>query len=118
MSRQTSIKTYEEMEASGILGDRKWEIYKILFRYGPLTRSQVFKHIPQNRNPHSSARLTELRDMGVIFEVDEVKCPITGKTVILWDVTKEMPRKLKKKIKCSHCDGRGHFVQQEEQHGY
>lgn len=43
-----------------------------------------------------SGRMSELRDMGVLQELGTVECQYTGNTVILWDVTTDLPRKLDK----------------------
>lgn len=43
-------------------------------------------------------RLSELRDRGVVKELGEVKCPISGHQVILWDVTKDLPANPPRKV--------------------
>ena len=39
----------------------------------------------------SRARFTELRELGVIYEVRNRKCTITGRTSIEWDLTDRLP---------------------------
>jgi len=40
-------------------------------------------------------RLSELRNLGVIYEKKERKCKITGRNVIEWDLTDKLPINLK-----------------------
>lgn len=56
-------------------------------------------------------RLTELRNYGVIQEVGKAYDVHTGMLVILWDVTPNLPNKIKpkEKIPCVSCDGLGYF---------
>lgn len=51
-------------------------------------------------SPHGSgSRFTEMRDKGIIEEVGTRKCSITNKEVILYDVTDQLPKKLKANVK-------------------
>lgn len=99
MIRQTSIEVYREIEASGILSHRRWEVYSALYKNGPLTRNEIapFVNIP-GYHSNISARLTELREMGIVMEVGEKLCSMTGNSIILWDVTDQLPRKLRQRI--------------------
>lgn len=118
MTRQTSAVAYHEIQANGLLSKRRWEVYDILYRHGPLSCAQIIKiHRKENGNILSttgslSTRLSELRDSEVVQEVSEnFVCPITNHTVILWDVTKSLPKKLEKKRpkqKCLFCKGTGY----------
>ena len=47
----------------------------------------------------SRARFTELRELGVIYEVRNRKCTITGRTSIEWDLTDRLPINVKKNNK-------------------
>ena len=44
----------------------------------------------------SRARFTELRELGVIYEVGVKKCSITNRNVIEWDLTDNLPFELEK----------------------
>lgn len=115
MIRQTSIETYRKIEAEGLLSKKRFEIYKAIFTFGPVTRSEIAELISHKGYAGNvSARLTELRDMSVVEEVGERVCTITNQKVILWDVNKNIPLKLNKstKIKCQHCKGKGYFEQE------
>lgn len=104
MTRQTSIDAYQEILSNGLLSDRRFEIYKILYKTGPMTANEISEYM-RGRNyakgSNAHARLCELRELGVVKEVAEVKCSITGMTVIQWDVTDSLPKKLEKKAESS-----------------
>jgi hypothetical protein len=63
-------------------------VYAWLYQHGPATGGQI----DQALTKHAHKRLPELRDQGVIEELREVECPVTGHNVILWDVTSELPK--------------------------
>lgn len=93
----------------------------MLFRHGPLTANEVFVVLHReskgsiNAASNSAARFSELRDLGVVYEVATRSCSVTGMTVIQWDVTDRLPKKVTKKttekIKCSYCKGKGYVEQ-------
>lgn len=116
MARRTSIEIYHKIESNGLLSKKRWEIYRILFKHGPLTSNEVFQFSDAKGFDHrhnTNARMSELRTMGVAEEVGEKICTVTGVNVLLWDVTDKLPRKImkSKKIKCPHCKGKG-FLEQ------
>jgi len=99
MIRRNSIEAYREIQLNGLLSARRFEIYNYLFYSGPATATEI-SHGLQERNTNNAnvrARLNELRDMGVVYEVQNVNCPYTGMTVIQWDVTDKLPKKLDRK---------------------
>jgi hypothetical protein len=96
MTRKTSIEAYHEIKASGLLSKRRFEVYDALFHYGPMTQMETFvklKHLSQHT---VTPRFAELRKMGVIEEVGERACTVTGINVIAWDVTSSLPTQLPK----------------------
>lgn len=102
MARQTSVEAYRYVQDSGVLGQRQFEVYDVLYRFGPLTANEAFNIIAKekrrpNFDSNTRARFTELREMGAIVEVGERVCSVTGMTVILWDVTDRIPVKPEKK---------------------
>lgn len=101
MKRQTSIEAYHQIKAEGLLSERRLQVYQILYKYGPVTAAQVVE-IARNKMKVSNSgnfatRLSELRRMGVAFEVKTGPCPLTGRNVIHWDVNGELPAPLVKK---------------------
>ena len=105
MTRQTSMDAYRKIKSEGLLSKRRLEVYETLFHFGPMTANETFEKLykkdigPKNAASNSAARFSELRDMGVIQEIGERKCSVTGMNVISWDVTSWLPTKIKKPSK-------------------
>jgi hypothetical protein len=102
MTRETSIEAYMKIKESGLLSERRWEVYNVVYNNGPLTSAEAFRILnagrPIKNITQSRARFTELRDMGVFKEVGEKFCSITGHKVILWDVTSKLPIEISKPL--------------------
>ena len=101
MIRETSIAVYHEIEATGLLSRKRSEVLKIIAENGPLTGAQVSRLHGQIHGTNTVSetvrnRITELCDYGVVEEKDKGPCPITGREVIIWDLTGNMPVKPKK----------------------
>lgn len=119
--RRTSIEAYNTIKENGLLSKRRWEVYEVLFNYGPLTGGEIGRKMASYRSAVSTAdrnihaRLTELRNFGVVYEVGERDCRVTGMSVIEWDVTEALPVKFEKptRIKCPHCKGKGYISEQQ-----
>lgn len=98
MARQTSVEAYSTIKESGLLGKRQLEVYEIVYQNGPMTASEAFELLKQKSDlslrfdSNTHARFTECRDMGLLSEVGERKCKITGRNVIEWDVTANLPQ--------------------------
>jgi hypothetical protein len=96
--RTTSIETYRQIEAEGLLSRERWRVYSCVFHNGPLTSGEAFEILraaePRNPLSQSRARFTELRDMGVLCEIEERDCNISGRKCIVWDVTSNLPEPL------------------------
>jgi hypothetical protein len=94
--RDTSIEAYKAITENGMLSDRRWRVYDILFHNGPLIGARVaelyyFQYGRTSASETIRNRLTELRDMGVVRETGKTFDPNTGMTVIVWDVTSKLP---------------------------
>ena len=87
MVRETSAAAYHEIVESGLLSKRRLQVYEYLYRNGPCTARQVSEGVPGGWK-----RLGELRDLGVVAEIGQTVCGVTAKTVILWDVTSDLPK--------------------------
>ena len=97
MIRDTSIEAYQTIKQEGLLSRARLEVYLALFSMGPCTAGELFiKRVSAHKLVKGSvcARLTELRQIGVVKEVGEKICEATGQNVILWDVTSKLPKKL------------------------
>ncbi len=119
MIRQTSIEAYNTIKDNGLLSERRWQVYNVLFHHGPLTATQIASKIPGIKSAsvgnNSHARLGELRQMGCVVETGYVECPLSGMTVIRWDVTDKVPVKFERpsRVKCTHCSGKGYIETQQ-----
>lgn len=88
MTRSTSARAFHEIEDNGLLTAARFKVYEKLYAIGPATGSQLNDAL---KTPSAHKRLSELHDVGVVKEVGEGTCPITGMTAILWDVTDVVP---------------------------
>jgi hypothetical protein len=120
--RDTSIKTFKEIIAEGLLPKMQQEVYEVIYEHGPLTATQLRETYGRDKSrgvwDSGEKRLSELKKKGVVIEVGKTKCPVTGRSVYLWDVTSMRPsgskprdeKKTKKQKKtkivvCSNCHG-------------
>jgi len=93
-TRQTSIDCYNEIKRDGSLSKMRFEVYSALLAMGkPSTTREVYETM--NVLKQEATRFTELRKLGVIYEVQNRKCTITGRTSIEWDLTDKLPVSIK-----------------------
>lgn len=92
MIRRANLSTYKAIQATGVLSFKRMMVYDYLYRNGPLTGGQLQKALGGGVSESIRNRVTELVKMGVAYEVKEAKCPITGRNVMLFDVTENMPK--------------------------
>jgi hypothetical protein len=98
-TRQTSIDCFNQIKAQGLLSKRRFEVYEKLLTIAPCTASELQKSMDYNNGGRDCMkRLSELRDLGTIYEKRERKCNVTGKVVIEWDLTDKLPIKPTKLI--------------------
>lgn len=115
--RETSATTYRAVQDSGLLSRRRSQVYGALYVHGPCTINELYKKMFKVNNVQANlhARMGELREMGVVAEVHERPCSVTGQTVIEWMTTDNMATKPKKKteagMKCAFCDGTGRIFE-------
>ena len=94
-TRQTSIDCYNQIKSEGLLSNMRFRVYSALLAMGkPSTTREVYETM--NVIKQEATRFTELRKLGVIYEVQNRKCNITGRTSIEWDLTDRLPIKIKK----------------------
>ena len=97
-TRQTSIDCYNEIQRNGLLSKMRFEVYSALLSMRkPSTTREVYQTM--NVLKQEATRFTELRKLGVIYEVQNRKCTITGRTSIEWDLTDKLPVNFKNKNK-------------------
>jgi hypothetical protein len=61
----------------------------------PCTAGELQSYIDKNaiKVKHCWKLLSQLRDLGVVYEKEERKCNVTGRVVIEWDLTDKLPIK-------------------------
>ena len=96
--RRTSYETYLQIKSGGLLSRTRWLVYEWLYRRGPATGAEVNYYLTHRYNSGDRRqagyhkRLSELKDKGVVYEVEERICQITGRNAIAWDVTDKLPK--------------------------
>ena len=100
-TRQTSIDCYYQIKEEGLLSKMRFKVYEAILRKAPCTSAEALSTILSKNSAITSsrARFTELRELGVIYEVQNRKCTITGSTSIEWDLTDRLPINIKKSNK-------------------
>tara|TARA_Y100001963_G_C6686082_1_gene402267 strand:- start:567 stop:977 length:411 start_codon:yes stop_codon:yes gene_type:complete len=97
-TRQTSIDCYNKIKAEGLLSKMRFQVYSALLSMGkPSTTREVYETMDVIKQ--EATRFTELRNLGVIYEVQNRKCTITGRTAIEWGLTNNLPVNIKKSTK-------------------
>lgn len=96
MTRATSIATYRQIEAEGLLSEQRLAVYQALYRHGPCTAGElaaamVAEGADGEVRHRVSRRLPELRDVGVAAERGTRVCRAGGRESIVWDVTASLP---------------------------
>ena len=96
-TRQTPIDCYNKIKSEGLLSKMRLKVYEAILRKAPCTSGEAFATMTtkENQISQSRARFTELRELGVIYEVQNRKCSITGMSVIEWDLTDRLPVNVK-----------------------
>jgi hypothetical protein len=93
--RETSVKAFYEQTATGKIPTRRLQVWVGLEALGIATAGEVFEYLKETRrlglryDSNTSARFTELRDDGLIREMGERACRVTGQTCITWAVVPE-----------------------------
>jgi hypothetical protein len=61
----------------------------------PCTAGELQSYIDKNgiKVKHAWKLLSQLRNLGVVYEKSERKCNVTGRVVIEWDLTDKLPIK-------------------------
>ena len=96
--RQTSRDCYNQIKEEGLLSKMRFKVYESILTNAPCTSAEVLSTMLSKNSAITSsrARFTELRELGVIYEVQNRKCSITGRTSIEWDLTDRLPVNVKK----------------------
>jgi len=97
----TSKIAYKTIIENGLLSKRRLEVYQILLKYGPLTAHEIVEKArtkyPSANQTGFNARLSELREMGVVEKDGEKLNKISGHNNIIWKLNDKLPKKLENK---------------------
>ena len=98
MIQQTSLSAYNEIKST--LGERQAQVYNILVRLVEATNKMISEkgNIPINC---VTARIFELRELGLVKESYKDKCPISGRMAIFWRINDsyKVPQEMKVTLK-------------------
>jgi len=90
--RETSVQAFYNALDAGIIETRRAQVWAGLQSLGVATANEVFEYLKEQRrlglryDSNTCARFTELRDLGLIREVGQRPCRVTGQTCITWAV--------------------------------
>jgi hypothetical protein len=102
MTRDTSKEAFEKIKSNGLLSKRRFEVYDLLYHFGPLTANETVRIAlrthPTANQASFNARFSELEVRNVIKQVGFKDDPISGNRTILWDVTSGLPTEPQKQI--------------------
>jgi predicted transcriptional regulator len=94
--RQTSVDVYRQIRDEGLLSKQRWRVFEVLHTHGPMTATEAWKVLGGSRVT-VSPRFKELEVRGVI-RVNRIRpCTVTGRSVIEWAITGELPTEPKKR---------------------
>ncbi len=98
MIRETSIAVYHQIQEEGLLSDRRNQVFKCLWEHGPMTQNETYVklNVPNLQQSSIMPRFAELKDLGVITDIGKRECTVTGRTVLEWDITGDLPIKKSK----------------------
>jgi len=93
-TRETSIQAFYNAVDSGIIETRRQQVWMGLRAIGIATAHEVLEYLKDQHLPglaqvtsnNLRTRFTELRDRGLVREVGERPCRITGRTCITWEI--------------------------------
>jgi hypothetical protein len=92
-TRTTSINCYNQIKAEGLLSKLRLRTLDAMLYSSPCTAGELQSYIDQNQIQvkHAWKLLSQLRDLGVVYEKSERKCRVTDRLVIEWDLTDKLP---------------------------
>lgn len=79
--RQTSLDAYDNLKASGVLGQRQLLAWVCLLQKGPMTGGELSAYAEL---PGLWKRLSELKKFGLAIEDGVRPCKVTGTNALVW----------------------------------
>jgi hypothetical protein len=89
------VNCYNQIKAEGLLSKLRLATHYAMLYSAPCTAGELQIYIDKNeiKVKHAWKLLSQLRDLGVVYEKTERKCNVTGRLVIEWDLTDNLPIK-------------------------
>lgn len=111
MQAATSRWAYEEIKASGYIGERQAVILAVFVSAypGAITATSVVKKMGRGVSENVRNRITELEQMGFLEKAGETRCEATTRVVSLYKWTgrkQPLPHRMEF-VTCEHCEGKG-----------
>lgn len=95
--RSTSIESYKRLVASGrIRGLRKQVCDVLAGSECPMTASEICQRLSGRQINSVNKRVGELRDMGMLLELEKRHCTVTNQVVYTYDLSGKDPEPLDK----------------------
>jgi hypothetical protein len=94
--RETSLEVYKRINDEGLLSKMRLKVYNELYKHGPCTCGELMRAMrvdKLDRQGNVWSRLCEMRDQGVVAEVDKRECTVTGNKQLVWATTNSLPDK-------------------------
>lgn len=86
-TRETSKRAYAELLASGAIRGQQERVLGSIVRRGPSTSGELLSWMEIENVNAWRARFTELQARGLIHEITQRECKITGRLAVVWDYT-------------------------------
>lgn len=89
-AHEASVQAFKEEKASGKISQKQEQIIAIMREVGEDMTAREIHLIMQQRNDpliqgnQVSARMTELKEQGIIYLADKRDCKVTSKTTTSW----------------------------------
>jgi len=88
VTASTSRAAFDDLVGSGQLVGKQKHLLKILMLTGPATSGEIIDQIGRVKNVNAwRGRFTELQARGLIRQVGERPCKISGRLCIVWSAT-------------------------------
>lgn len=94
-TKKISARTIRAIDKTGLLSERRMQVFTALCRDGASTSSEVAASLGEPRDS-VSPRIAELSRMGIVRECGYDICSVTGRAVKRWEAINAMPSKIKR----------------------
>jgi len=77
--QETSAAAYDIIKANGVLSEIRFSTYEVVFKHGPITRNELYKHFPDTPNPEGSQgrALSKLLEDGLVHSPGKRRCTVS-----------------------------------------